>query len=799
MRLAQRHPRTIALRELLNSADEQTRRHMRNLSVVLGTVVFVSSLIFAPFAMQSQDVGMIVLMKGQEYVQDNALVPWLGNDNSSGPLFLNAFVIETDVASVDSASLATPAGTTAELLPADGELRFEEWFKSKVDLDAAYGPGSYRFDIQGAHDGFKQVTLTLSQDNYPNVPRMNNYGAAQQINAGSDFTLTWDAFNAGTVDDLIMLQIWGHDPFGMDDITVFMTGVPGDPTALDGTATQVVVPAGTLEPGRSYTALLTFAKAVDANDSYGPGVMAFAVYIRQTFVSINTVAQSDSQPPTLIESRPQHFQGAVPRNSAVAFEFSEPMNTNMNAAAAVTWIGVNGGSFTYRWSTNRHTLFCIPNTTLPPATTIFWILNPDSASVRLRDLSSNPLPMTPGQFTTSEQPPASGDVAMLHVAKGIWLRQSTQAGSAPTGISFLDYSVELSGVNTVLGGWLTPPGRGPLPLTIDSYGDYFEGQYPYASSADLNAFFPDGTYSFDLRTVHGGPVTVSLTLTGGSYPNDPSIVNFNAAQTIDPAMDFTLNWTPFDNGTASDFVFVKINDDSGDTVLYSPDPGEPGALTGASSPSYLIPAGTLSPGRTYRGELLVVKVVQFDTTTYPGVTALAAYLKMLDFELRTSGNTPPPQLQMQKVGQQGLALTISGEKYRTYAIEASSNLRDWYSLALQTVSADGSAFFYDWTSWFFPKRFYRVREFDSEQGVLVTGRVVSAVGATPVAWAVVSCSIDGQLAMTDADGNFSLALGVVGNYDSTPYTITVAADGFQTYSETSAWGNFPHVEIQLSP
>jgi len=41
----------------------------------------------------------------------------------------------------------------------------------------------------------------------PNAPHVNNYAAAQTINAGAAFTLAWDPFVGGTATDSITVQV----------------------------------------------------------------------------------------------------------------------------------------------------------------------------------------------------------------------------------------------------------------------------------------------------------------------------------------------------------------------------------------------------------------------------------------------------------------------------------------------------------------------------------------------------------------------------------------------------------------
>ena len=59
--------------------------------------------------------------------------------------------------------------------------------------------------------------------------------------------------------------------------------------------------------------------------------------------------------------------------------------------------------------------------------------------------------------------------------------------------------------------------------------------------------------------------------------------------------------------------------------------------------------------------------------------------------------------------------------------------------------------------------------------VSIEGTVISEIGATPIAGAVIGTSIDGQTATTDGSGSFRLETVATGDWCCTPYTITVTA------------------------
>jgi hypothetical protein len=83
----------------------------------------------------------------------------------------------------------------------------------------------------------------------PNPPHINNFAAAQSVNATQAFTLGWDAFVGGTGTDYVNVAIGGN---------VWKSPDPGTAGALNGTATSVTIPANSLQPNSNYTATVAF-------------------------------------------------------------------------------------------------------------------------------------------------------------------------------------------------------------------------------------------------------------------------------------------------------------------------------------------------------------------------------------------------------------------------------------------------------------------------------------------------------------------------------------------------------------
>jgi hypothetical protein len=135
---------------------------------------------------------------------------------------------------------------------------FISFSESSNALEAAFPQGTYTFDVNAtASNQTVQVVLPAGMTQ-PNPPHINNFAAAQSVNAAQAFTLGWDAFVGGTASDYIHVVI-GND--------VWQTADPGAVGALSGTATSVTIPANTLQPNSNYTATVTFYHMVGVSNA----------------------------------------------------------------------------------------------------------------------------------------------------------------------------------------------------------------------------------------------------------------------------------------------------------------------------------------------------------------------------------------------------------------------------------------------------------------------------------------------------------------------------------------------------
>jgi hypothetical protein len=361
----------------------------------------------------------------------------------------------------------------------------------------------------------------------------------------------------------------------------------------------------------------------------------------------------------------------VKGSAVVALNFNERMNTALPLGASVAWSNINAGLVSYTWSADARTLFCVYPPGFPASTLIEWQLNPNGSPQNLRDAAGNLLFSQSGSFNTGDETgTGEKDVRFLALIKGRLFRQTGSVAQALESYEF-GLTSDLNNLNSVTNGLLTLPNARTVTPELD-FGDAYDFEAMYSSQAQVDAFFPNGDYQARFDTVHDGTRTFNFNLTGNAYPNPPQIVNFAAAQSVNPTNAFVVTWDAFVGGTASDFIMLELESDdefSGGGAFDTPGVGEPGALNGTNT-SVTIPGFTLAPGRRYRGDLIFVKVGQVDTTTYPGAIAASGYFSATMFELQTSGTAIRPTVQISNAGNNSMHIVVIGERGRFYTIES---------------------------------------------------------------------------------------------------------------------------------
>ena len=131
------------------------------------------------------------------------------------------------------------------------------------------------------------LTLDLTTNTFPDPPHINDWLAAQNISPSQPLVLTWDAFVGGRTDDLVQVLIWSD---GFRTNQVFSTPDVNRAGGLDGTATAVVIPPGTLQPGRQYFGELVFGRVTERDTASYPLALGFTGYLSITGFDLKTMS-----------------------------------------------------------------------------------------------------------------------------------------------------------------------------------------------------------------------------------------------------------------------------------------------------------------------------------------------------------------------------------------------------------------------------------------------------------------------------------------------------------------------------
>ncbi len=374
-------------------------------------------------------------------------------------------------------------------------------------------------------------------------------------------------------------------------------------------------------------------------------------------------------------------------------------------------------------------------------------------------------------------PARAADVAFFGVVKGQKYIQEAQhlvrlEEHGHDDPLYIEAFVDLEGANTINGATVQIPGGQVFVLDPEGTESY-RITANFESLLDLNAQFPDGTYTLTINTKNNGVPSISLNLTGSAYPSIPRVSNFNDAQSVNVGNSFTVMWDA-PGMTANDFVQLTVEDLNGNVVYETGAPGE--GLNGTDT-QHTIPGGRLQPGRIYEATLMFAKIVQMDSSSYGGgVTGVAAYLKETHFHIVTTGgtDTQPPQLWQTSPhwGEQGVNVRS------TVAFRFSEKMQSSVAGGIQWTGTgiNPANFVYTWST---------------DQTVLFATYTPGFPTSTTISWEL-NPSPSGSTVLKDLAGN-ALPGGNMGHFETSSQPATSEPDvelftiaKFQYYRQTGA-------------
>ena len=210
----------------------------------------------------------------------------------------------------------------------------------------------------------------------------------------------------------------------------------------------------------------------------------------------------------------------------------------------------------------------------------------------------------------------------------------------------------------------------------------------YASQTALDTARPNASYNLQLTRTTGGPVSADISL-AGTWPPTPQILNYAAAQAIDPSADFVLQWNGFTGAGANDSVGLSIVHPATFWIWTAPDPCVPRPLANTAT-SITIPAGTLQPGNTYEGSLAYTRFTYSSSNAIPDMVLLAMLQKEVNFTLKTTGSSGGPRfISWRRLSNGNLEFKLQGTPGKTYMIKVSEDLVGWANAVPLLAPPDG--------------------------------------------------------------------------------------------------------------
>lgn len=193
--------------------------------------------------------------------------------------------------SVLAAAVTTSKSQAIDLLPdQDGDpFRFRDRFDpdDRFAFENFFPNGTYSLFIRGRNDGEHTMTFSITGDQYPQPPILNDYNGAQSLPWNQYNEISWRPFVGGTTNDFIQVQI--ED---LNENNVWETPDFGEAGALNGLDTRTVIPARQLSPGSAYFATIRFVKVLSNGSRQYSGVPGMAGYFTRTEFVLRAVSST---------------------------------------------------------------------------------------------------------------------------------------------------------------------------------------------------------------------------------------------------------------------------------------------------------------------------------------------------------------------------------------------------------------------------------------------------------------------------------------------------------------------------
>lgn len=225
--------------------------------------------------------------------------------SNGGAFIFSSSVLAPAAATISSASVELPNVTQNTMTIFGGTAQYFDEPASETALDTSYPPGNYTLHFTLSGQAQQNISIALPANTVP-VPKISNFGAAQNVIATADFTLQWNGFATLSGGEHISLNI--SDSAGN---IIFTAPDPCVPRDLQPSAKSIVIPANTLLPGRSYTGSLNLGRNFYSNTNAVPQMYGFGDLIRTTEFTITSSSGGVVTGPATLAT-PQLLQNGNP-------------------------------------------------------------------------------------------------------------------------------------------------------------------------------------------------------------------------------------------------------------------------------------------------------------------------------------------------------------------------------------------------------------------------------------------------------------------------------------------------------
>jgi len=270
---------------------------------------------------------------------------------NSHPFQAQLFVDSGNSGVVDG-SLKFPDGTSQALpsrLPDAPNLQSN--FQTATAMAGMFPAGTYTVSLNTVHNGKQTFALSLPAQSLPAAPVFLDPASMRSIDPTQPLVVKWSPFPGASPADYVQLSIEYPDGTG-----VYQSQQPGVPAALNGASTSFTIPAGILDHGTEYRALLLIGKVQLGSTD---GTLLIAGDFSETTLVLKTTGTTTQPVLTITKTGDSqytlHATGANGRNyviegtSALSNPSWEPLvNYNGSAGGFDFTDGVVRGDYFYR-------------------------------------------------------------------------------------------------------------------------------------------------------------------------------------------------------------------------------------------------------------------------------------------------------------------------------------------------------------------------------------------------------------------------------------------------------------------